>query len=143
MTVIAWDGLTLAADKQSTVYGYANRVTKLFRCDVGIVALLGYGQHANQLLQWLRKEGPDEFPKPTSAEDVGTALVISYENKILCFSLGPTPVVYEDKFIAMGAGRDYALAAMHLGYSAEVAVKVACELDVNCGLGIDTLTLKE
>lgn len=37
------------------------------------------------------------------------------------------------KFHAVGSGRDYALAAMHLGLSARDAVGVAMEFDLNTG----------
>ncbi len=53
------------------------------------------------------------------------------------------PELHEDKFNALGAGRDYALAAMYLGFDASRAVEVACALDVNCGNGIDVLTLED
>jgi len=42
-------------------------------------------------------------------------------------------------FEAIGAGEDFALAAMHLGHSAESAVKVACELSVFCEPPIITI----
>lgn len=35
-------------------------------------------------------------------------------------------------FMAIGAGRDFALAALHLGYDTRKAVEVACELSVYC-----------
>lgn len=144
MTVIAWDGLTLAADKQSTIYGHGHKVTKVHRVPQGLIAFQGSGAHAYQLLGWFQGKTPD-FPKPVDADNVAHALLITHDSEIRAYS-GHTNgsfEIIESKFFACGAGRDYALAAMHLGYSAEVAVKVACELDVNCGLGIDTLTLKE
>jgi ATP-dependent protease HslVU (ClpYQ) peptidase subunit len=49
----------------------------------------------------------------------------------------------EDPFIAFGAGRDYAMAAMHLGCDAHRAVEVACVFDTGCGMGIDTLELDQ
>lgn len=41
---------------------------------------------------------------------------------------------------AIGTGRDYARAAMHLGRNAVEAVQVAILFDENCGNGVDTLT---
>ncbi len=35
-------------------------------------------------------------------------------------------------FAAIGAGRDFALAALHLGHDARKAVEVACKLSVYC-----------
>ena len=37
-----------------------------------------------------------------------------------------------ESFAAIGAGRDFALAALHLGHNVKKAVEVACELSVFC-----------
>jgi ATP-dependent protease HslVU (ClpYQ) peptidase subunit len=49
-----------------------------------------------------------------------------YEGKI--FFLEGLSVQPITDFYAIGAGRDYALAALHLGHTPKEAVKVACEL---------------
>lgn len=53
---------------------------------------------------------------------------------ILCFK-GKAFLIYEDMYVneineyaAIGAGEDFALAALYLGHSAKEAVKTACEL---------------
>ena len=74
------------------------------------------------------------------------------DNSIVLLVIRPGPVVqvyehtphaieYEDRQAAVGSGRDFALAAMHLGKSAEEAVLVAAEFDPGTGNGVDTLTL--
>lgn len=40
---------------------------------------------------------------------------------------------------AVGSGCDYALGAMKFGATAKEAIAIASELDVNTGLGIDTV----
>jgi ATP-dependent protease HslVU (ClpYQ) peptidase subunit len=37
-----------------------------------------------------------------------------------------------DTFTAIGAGQDFALAALYLGHSPKEAVQIACELSVMC-----------
>jgi ATP-dependent protease HslVU (ClpYQ) peptidase subunit len=69
-------------------------------------------------------------------------LVVLPSRKVVCYGQGPYPLEIEDRFTAMGCGRDYALAAMYLGHDARRAVEVACAIDVNCGCGIDTLELE-
>lgn len=46
------------------------------------------------------------------------------------------------KFEAIGAGEEYALAALHLGHTPYDAVGVACELSVYCERPIRTLTIE-
>lgn len=45
-----------------------------------------------------------------------------------------------EKYAAIGAGMDFALAALHLGASAEKAVEVAIELSVYCETPVITIT---
>ncbi len=58
------------------------------------------------------------------------------------YYLSPYPEWNQDRFDAIGSGRDYALAAMYLGHDARRAVEVASALDNGCGNGIDVLTLE-
>lgn len=143
MTVIAWDGKTLAADRQSTSGGFASTVTKIYRVPGGIVGFTGSEGHAVALLAWFRDgREPSKWPKKEGA-NCASAVFITAEG-MFCYTGedGPNACQHHDKFDAWGAGYAYALAAMHLGLDARRAVEIACELDVNCGKGIDTLTLE-
>lgn len=143
MTVIAWDGKSLAADKAATSVGYARTVTKIFEIPDGLVGFAGDGDRCLELLNWF-KTGCDPTKYPKDLGDTGSSAMVIRKDGT-CWSYGklPYPQICEDKFDAMGAGRDYALAAMYLGHDARKAVEVACALDVTCGNGIDVLTLVE
>jgi ATP-dependent protease HslVU (ClpYQ) peptidase subunit len=144
MTVIAWDGKTLAADKMACSVGYGYTVTKVHRLSRGgIAAFSGDGDGAMALLHWL--EGTcDPAAYPVGQKDNETsALVIDPDGVVWSWGTTPYPQRVEGRFYAMGHGRDFALAAMHLGKTAREAVEVACALDVYCGNGIDTLELHE
>jgi ATP-dependent protease HslVU (ClpYQ) peptidase subunit len=142
MTCIAFDGHTLAGDKQATNYECRNhKVTKVFKHEGHLLGVSGKADFALQMLEWFKNgRVKEEFPA-ASDDRYGTLLVITPEKKILMFTESPMGVPYEQEFCAIGSGRDYALAAMHLGYDAKKAVAVACHFDVNCGNGIDTVTL--
>ena len=47
MTVIAWDGVTLAADKQGNQADYGIRVTKIYRVDDDLIGFAGQNQWKN------------------------------------------------------------------------------------------------
>ena len=143
MTVIAWDGKTLAADKQSTICDNAARVTKIHRVPGGLVAFSGCGSHAMELLAWFQA-GADVVTYPKSRGESGAgALFITNAREIRLYcDNSPYYETFEQETYARGSGRDYALAAMHMGKTAREAVEVACALDINCGMGIDTLELK-
>ena len=139
MTVIAWDGKSLAADKAATSVGYSRTVTKIHRVPQGVVGFAGNGEDALELLNWFQ-QGAKAEDYPKWDKDSTTSAMLAKPDGT-CWSYGrlPYPQQCEDAFDAMGAGRDYALAAMYLGSSAEEAVRVACALDVTCGKGVDVL----
>ena len=142
MTCIAWDGKTLAADKMTCSVGYGYTVTKIHRLKGGaIVGFSGDGDGAMALLAWLDSPRDDSAYPPGQKDNDTCALVITPNGSVLSYGKTPFPQRIECQRYAMGHGRDFALAAMHLGKSAREAVEVACALDVFCGNGIDTLEL--
>lgn len=144
MTVIAWDGKTLAADKQNTSCGTAGTVTKIFRVPGGIVGFTGNQGHAVALLAWFRDgRDPDKWPKKPGDTSASAIYITPAGICLYSGEDGPHAARSEDKRDAWGAGYAYALAAMHLGHNAREAVQVACALDINCGMGIDTLELDQ
>lgn len=143
MTVIAWDGKTLAADKRSVLHGKATTVTKLFEVNGWLLAFSGDLVKGLEMVEWFRN-GRDAKELPVfqrDKEDYVPMLAISSGAEIFHFEDSPIPFRVEDSIYAMGSGRDFALAAMHLGCDARKAVEVACALHNGCGNGIDTLTL--
>jgi hypothetical protein len=143
MTVIAWDGKTLAADKMSCSAGYGYTVTKVYRLrDGSIAAFCGDGDGATALLAWLEAaRNPSEYPQAQKDNDT-SALVISGDGSVWSYGKTPYPQRIECSMYAMGHGRDFAIAAMHCGKTAREAVELTCRLDVFCGNGIDTLELR-
>lgn len=140
MTVIAWDGTTLAADKASTIAGLRLTVTKVFKVYGKLIAFSGDANDAMQLLAWF-KAGADPATYPKALERNETAGYVFDGSCVLKYTKSAHPERIEDKLFAAGSGRDYALAAMHLGFDAKRAVEVACHFDSGCGNGMDTLTL--
>ena len=143
MTIIAWDGKTLAADRRVTQASYKGySATKIHAWDGGLCGFAGDLDTGVTLLAWLHAGAdPNTFPQIQS-EDPSTLLVIYADGQVAQYGRTPFPMYMEGPFHAVGSGRSYALAAMHLGKNAKRAVEVACALDAGCGNGIDTLTLR-
>jgi hypothetical protein len=144
MTVIAWDGKTLASDRQGTSAGMRRITRKIYRVSDGLVAITGGGIHGHQLLDWFRGErNPEKWPTLKGDE---VAYIMHFSTKGVFVYAGDLPPFGEpvlSPFIAFGSGRDYAMAAMHLGKTAAEAIEIANLFDVNCGMGVDTLTLDQ
>jgi len=146
MTVIAFDGRYVAADKQATNHGHASRTTKLFAVGPTAVAFTGDPSMGLALLQWWRS--PDrslaEFPHKgiKVSDDQGATMVIFERGKhIRVFEGMPVPITIEDDIYGVGCGRDAAMGAMLAGADAKRAVEIACKVDIHCGMGVDVIDL--
>ena len=146
MTVVAWDGKTLAADRQMTDgCGMRRPVTKIVvlrEPEPLLVAMTGKQSVALELLAWLKAGAvPAEFPA-SAKDDDATLIAIDRDGVVRNWTCGPFPAVLEVERCAWGSGRDYAEAAMYLGHDARRAVEVACVFQSDCGNGITALTLE-
>lgn len=143
MTIICWDGKTLAADKRATYGGMICTVTKIQRAGDVLVGGSGEFPYVLAMIEWVRAgRVAADFPvDQRSKDDWQSILVIERDGTPSLYERTPYPVRYEQPFVAIGSGREYARAAMHLGCSATRAVEVAMALDSSCGNGIDTLEL--
>lgn len=139
MTTIAWDGQTLAADRQGTIGNLKTSCTKIFRLRDGRL-FGGAGEHQDSLLvrDWLNGgERPSDVGEGFSGIVIALeAVVHRLENKLV---LDPV----EERFYAIGSGSPYALMAMDLGKDAREAVARTSRYDPNTGTEIDTLRLKK
>jgi 20S proteasome alpha/beta subunit len=144
VTVIVWDGKTLAADKRASYGGMICTVTKIFRVGDRLVGGAGDAAFVLAMVAWVRfgRRGEDFPAAQGSKDDWQPLLVIEPDGKILIYERTAYPIYYEQDCMVVGSGREYARAALHLGKTAAEAVQVAIDLDHNCGNGIDTLELQ-
>jgi hypothetical protein len=144
MSVIAWDGKTLAADKRAGNGTLYRTVTKIFRVGNCLIGYAGDPAFGEAMRAWIQAgEKIEDFPaSQRDKDDWAGTLVIRQSGLIQKYERAPYPITFEDRHHAIGCGRDFALAAMHLGKTAREAVEVAIALDSGCGNGIDTLTFE-
>lgn len=144
MTVIAWDGKMLAADKMAVSFGVCVTTTKIRRLASGEVLAWCGDQDAGELLAKWYADGKDlcKWPDIQKDKDSWCRLIVADTNGARFFERQPISVEVEDQFAAWGSGRDFALAAMYLGKNAREAVEVACLFESSCGNGVDAFILK-
>lgn len=145
MSVIAWDGKTLAADKRASVHGLPVTVTKIFKVPQGIMGFCGNLSQGMELLNWFTDDkcNPDKYPTFQTLDEYCHVVLIRPKGIIHVYEKTPYPYIIEDEQYACGSGRDFALTAMHLGKNSHDAVLIACQFDINCGNGVDTLQLRK
>ena len=145
MTVVAWDGKTLAADRRSVVSGTIRATTKIIRHPERreLMAITGSLVDGLEVRNWyLSGASPESFPATCRQADNFSRMIVVREDGVYCYESAPIPIKFDDKCVAFGSGADFAMAAMYMGRNAEQAVEVACALSSECGNGIDTLTFE-
>jgi hypothetical protein len=137
MTTIAWDGATLAADRRITSGTVTYSTTKIRRtADGRLIGATGDYGVCSAMLDWLEKGG--SRPHCQDSDRWISALEIMPDGTCWMHNRDSRWKV-EDSFIAVGSGRDYAMATMALGHPARFAVELASRFDPGTGNGIDEL----
>lgn len=142
MTTVAFDGQTMAADTLA-VDNWGLKEKTLEKIWANKYLLIGGAGESGQIQTWLA--GLDQLEtdlddlieagyKPYAKESNDPALLV------VCRMTGRIYRHVGGRFLrshypqfAIGSGRDFALAAMHLGKSAREAVEVAMTFDNNTG----------
>jgi len=141
MTVIAWDGKTLAADRQGTNCGGKFAATKLFRLDDGTL-LAGTGTLAAVLVMrdwYIAGADTSQYPECQKSSDDWARLVVVKPGGVVFYYEGlPVAIPSESVPAAWGSGRDFALGAMLAGADARRAVEITNMVSIDCGLGVDS-----
>ncbi len=132
----------MAADKRCVYGDVVQPVTKIHQAGDCLVGGAGEFAFILAVIEWVRAgRRLDEFPAhQRDKNDWQPVMVIDCDKRMLLYERTPHPIVWERGFGAIGSGKQYAIAAMHMGASAKDAVAVACEYDPGSGNGIDVLT---
>lgn len=144
MTVIAWDGKTLAADRRACL-GSLIRVTRKIHPHRGqLLAFSGDADLGEAKLRWyVNGADPTKYPKGEDSEHFSRLLVVQPTTLNLeVFERTAYPLRFPPQMFAMGSGRDFALMAMHLGKTAAEAVELTSLFDSGCGNGVDVLEMR-
>lgn len=143
MTVIAWDGKTLAADKRAECAGHYFTTTKIRRISSGeVLAWCGDSDTGRMMASWYEAGAdPAKWPECQKDEKSWARLIVASSAGVKYYDRWPAPTMVEDPFAAWGSGRDFALTAMHLGKTAREGVLIAALFESGCGNGVDVEVL--
>lgn len=133
MTTIAWRDRFMAADSLTDTGGMRGTATKIHKVGDSIIGCAGTMMDCVSFVRWFAdRRNPLDFrtfhTDGSDAPDV-TAIVIG-PSGVEKWTEHLQPVPVEDKFLAIGSGAKAAMAAMHMGASAEEAVRIASLVDI-------------
>ena len=145
MSIIAWDGYTIAADKAITNCDCMFTGTKINRLSDGrVLAWTGIEDTAKAMMKWYETGAqPEHFPQSQKDPNKFTRLIVATASGVWSYETEPFPLHVEDSVYAWGSGRDFALGAMAMGATARQAVEIASRYNIHCGMGIDEFVIKE
>ncbi|MBY0545831.1 MAG: hypothetical protein K2W95_00930 [Candidatus Obscuribacterales bacterium] len=129
MTVIVWDGTTLAADSMTTAGDIRiQNSRKIRKIHDALVGTAGRSDDGLLFERWF-KLGCNPAEKPVLDEEFCAIAVTKngayvYFDKLVPIKMAPP--------VAIGCGYVPALAALKAGADARKAVAIACELDIHC-----------
>ena len=136
MTTIAFDGITMAADRQLTgPYIQQIQARKIFKHAGFLYAATGCSEDAEIFENWIKAESQSPPPK---VDDNFHALKAQKDQ---CWQFDEKLVPYRIGIpVALGGnGASAAMGVMLAGKSSRKAVEIAAKLDPNTGQGIQTM----
>jgi len=139
VSVVAWDGKTLVADRMGSNNGLTFTMVKMQKFPDGtVLAWCGIQEQGLLLAKWFR-EGADPEKWPAfQKKDEWTSLLILKDGKLTEYEQEPIAQEVLDPRMAWGHGRAFALGAMAAGASAVEAVTIASTFDIYCGNGVSS-----
>lgn len=146
MTVIAWDGTTLAADRCVITDGHRRSVTKIRQHHGCLAAGSGHLTSILQMHAWfMHGEDLAHYPACQTApgDEWCEYVIVRPDRTVWRFESPPVAIPVVEETFACGAGRDYAYGAMAYGANAYRAVEIASQYNNACGGGVDFLKLPE
>ncbi len=143
MTVIAWDGQTLAADKLACSGATRGTVTKIRRFGGELLAVAGNLSIGMEMAAWYEAGAkPADYPASNRNLNEGASLiVVKPDRTVWKYESSPYPFQCEGAFQAFGSGDESAKVAMACGKTAAEAVGLVSMFNTGCGNGCDTLRL--
>ena len=144
MTVIVWDGHTLATDRQATDGTHKWEASKAWYMHTPIYGLCIVSGHGNvhdiiRRREWIR--GGSDPATYTIDTKYGAEMIVVNKDGLYVYHPASSTPDLRTKPCAFGYGADYAYGALAMGANAEQAVQAANKYSLHCGNGVECFSL--
>ncbi len=142
MSVVVWDGKTLAADKSVICADMIYQSRKIIARDnvdgIEVVAWTGDSDFGRELAEWYFDGAKKEtWPEYQMDKDKWSRLIVASHQGCFFYEMRPVKIEVLSPFLAWGSGRDFAMGALAMGADARKAVEVANQFAIHCGFGVE------
>lgn len=142
MSIVAYDGKSLAADRQMTRGNFKFEVRKIRRINSYVLAWTGYMSSGLAMAHWFENGAlRGDFPACQQNNELWARLIVVSKDEVVYYEQTPHAIGVYAPYMAWGQGSDFAMGAMSHGATAKEAVEIACRFDTGCGFGVDVETL--
>lgn len=136
MTVLVWDGKTLATDGAATDGRAKWPSTKAWRHGGVILSGAGPLQAILEMRDWYRNGArPVDFPNVQKGPSWCHFIVVSKAG-LFRYEQSPVPVEHGTMQCAFGEGKEFAYGALAMGATAAQAVEIVNKFCPTCGHGV-------
>lgn len=141
MTILVWDGKTLAADRLECWGNRKTECPKIYKYAKTGTLITGSGSIAATaaLRHWfLTGADPTAYPAcQKSKEDWGRLVIINPDCRVYVYESEPVPYEVLTPPAVFGSGSDFAFGALAMGADARRAVEAVNSICTDCGIGVD------
>lgn len=140
MTIIVYDGHSLAIDNAGVHEGIKVPLVKAFRCNDGSV-ITGVGNAAQIALMrdwYVNGAKSEEFPESQRQGNPWCELIVVDKDGLTRYEHTPSAVMHARHKCAFGVGKDIAYGALAMGATAEQAATIVTQYHPDCGHGVMT-----
>jgi len=143
VTIVVWDGATLAVDRGVTD-GYTMwEQDKAWR--LGNAVLTGVGNMTLVLAMrnwYVAGRDASKFPTEQTLPDRWCEFIVATPDGLFRYERSPIPIEHGKNKCAFGYGKDFAYGALAMGATAEQAVSIANKFSPHCGMGVDVFNFE-
>lgn len=138
MSIVVWDGHTLATDRAATDGAIKWRAAKAWRFGEAILSGVGPVQSILAMREWyMRGADPADLPIVQLSPNWCHFIVVRKDG-LHRYEQGPYPIHHGRDQCAFGEGKDFAYGALAMGADAAKAVEITNMFSTVCGHGVDT-----
>jgi hypothetical protein len=142
MTIVVWDGSTLAVDRGVTDGFTMWEQDKAWRLGDEVVTGVGNMTLVLAMRNWyVSGRDASKFPTEQTMPDRWCEFIVVTTEGLFRYERSPIPIEHGFHKCAFGYGKDFAYGALAMGATAEQAAHVACKFSPHCGMGVDVYKL--
>lgn len=141
MSVVVWDGKTLATDKASASGNIQHRIDKVWIHGGELLTGTGTLGTILEMREWYKSGAYHKAFPNIQKGDYWCHFIVVDEHGLKRYEQSPIPIEHGRNACAFGSGQDLAYGALAMGASAEQAVNIANQYSPSCGQGVDVFTL--